>query len=130
MANLDEAVSVVLAYLRLAACQCRSSPSTAAESMRSPLRTSPPLFPHPLTPSLSLPYTSISLLQSQLNCRRVTSVKPPLTFVLSPLFHLSLFSTSSSARARRRKDRPRNSSKVRFSPVLIVFFLNFLHNSS
>lgn len=57
MANLDEAVSVVLAYLRLAACQGRSSPSTAAESMRSPLRTSPPL-------SLSSPSRTLSLSRS------------------------------------------------------------------
>lgn len=64
-------------------------------------------LPRPLTPSLSLPYTSISLLQSQLNCRRVTSVKPPLTFVLSPLFHLSLFSTSSSPpRAPEKRPTP------------------------
>lgn len=88
MANLDEAVSVVLAYLRLAASQGRSSPSTAAESMRSPLRTSPPLSPSPShTLSLAPLYidltTAVPIELSQSDVCQATTYVCLVTFISS-----------------------------------------------
>lgn len=107
MANLDEAVSVVLAYLRLAASQGRSSPSTAAESMRSPLRTSPPLSPSPShTLSLAPLYidltTAVPIELSQSDVCQATTYVCLVTFISSFL----IFDVLESPRAPEKRPTP------------------------
>lgn len=130
MANLDEAVSVVLAYLRLAACQGRSSPSTAAESMRSPLRTSPPLSPSPShTLSLAPLYidltTAVPIELSQSDVCQATTYVCVVTFISSFL----IFDVLECPRAAEKTD-PGTPLRFGSAPYRLFFFLNFLHNSS